>query len=209
MIRKLPSGKYRLYSLSLSKKTGKRKILGTFNTREDANKRERQIQYFKHLRGNPVRKGGIYQSGRTKRNPTDEKIIKAFKVLIHKYKTLYSKIKYRNKEKECKTIIEYYMLFLEGLRHDILRISDPNLKFHPYYGDMDVIKKYGFSNVTMMDTAFDNIINDINRAGSLVFSYPTASDKRTISQKLERVEELYELLALNYKYFENEVKNCI
>jgi hypothetical protein len=47
MIRKLPSGKYRLYSRSINPKTGKRRNLGTFNTRADAVKHEREIQYFK------------------------------------------------------------------------------------------------------------------------------------------------------------------
>jgi hypothetical protein len=43
MIRKLPNQrKWRLYSL----KTGR--ILGTFNSKKDAIKRERQIQYFKY-----------------------------------------------------------------------------------------------------------------------------------------------------------------
>ncbi len=47
MIRKLPSGKYRLYSRSINPKTGKRRNLGTFNTRTEAVKHEREIQYFK------------------------------------------------------------------------------------------------------------------------------------------------------------------
>ena len=47
MIRKLPSGKYRLYSRTRSKKTGKRKNLGTFDTRAAAEKRERAVQFFK------------------------------------------------------------------------------------------------------------------------------------------------------------------
>jgi hypothetical protein len=47
MIRKLPSGQYRLYSLKLNPKTGKRRNLGTFATREDAEKHEREVQYFK------------------------------------------------------------------------------------------------------------------------------------------------------------------
>jgi hypothetical protein len=47
MIRKLKSGKYRLYSRKLDPKTGKRKNLGTFNTLEQAKKHERQIQFFK------------------------------------------------------------------------------------------------------------------------------------------------------------------
>lgn len=48
MIRKLKSGKYRLYSRKKDSKTGKRKNLGTFDTREEALKHERAVQYFKH-----------------------------------------------------------------------------------------------------------------------------------------------------------------
>ena len=51
MIRKLPSGKYRLYSRTKSNKTGKRKNLGTFDTRAAAQKRERAVQFFKRRRG--------------------------------------------------------------------------------------------------------------------------------------------------------------
>jgi hypothetical protein len=47
MIRKLKSGKYRLYSRKTDSKTGKRKNLGTFDTREQAQKHERAVQYFK------------------------------------------------------------------------------------------------------------------------------------------------------------------
>jgi hypothetical protein len=47
MIRKLPSGGYRLYSRKLDPKTGKRRNLGTFKTREQAEKHEREVQYFK------------------------------------------------------------------------------------------------------------------------------------------------------------------
>lgn len=47
MIRKLKSGKYRIYSRSINAKTGKRRNLGTFDTREAAVNHERQIQYFK------------------------------------------------------------------------------------------------------------------------------------------------------------------
>jgi len=47
MIRKLKSGKYRLYSRKPDPKTGKRKNLGTFDTREAAEKHERAIQFFK------------------------------------------------------------------------------------------------------------------------------------------------------------------
>jgi len=47
MIRKLPSGEYRLYLRKINPKTGKRRNLGTFNTREAAEKHERAVQYFK------------------------------------------------------------------------------------------------------------------------------------------------------------------
>ncbi|HET6267723.1 MAG TPA: hypothetical protein VFG11_08400 [Acidobacteriota bacterium] len=47
MIRKLKSGKYRLYSRKKDPKTGKRKNLGTFGSREQAVKHEREVQYFK------------------------------------------------------------------------------------------------------------------------------------------------------------------
>lgn len=48
MIRKLKSGEYRIYSRHVDKKTGKRRNLGTFSTREKAEQHERGIQYFKH-----------------------------------------------------------------------------------------------------------------------------------------------------------------
>ena len=47
MIRKLASGKYRLYSRKKNAKTGKRRNLGTFNTRAAAERHEREVQYFK------------------------------------------------------------------------------------------------------------------------------------------------------------------
>ena len=47
MIRKLTSGKYRLYSRKKDSQTGKRKNLGTFATREAAEKHERAVQFFK------------------------------------------------------------------------------------------------------------------------------------------------------------------
>jgi hypothetical protein len=47
MIRKLPSGEYRLYSKKVDAKTGKRKNLGTFGSREAAQKHERDVQFFK------------------------------------------------------------------------------------------------------------------------------------------------------------------
>jgi hypothetical protein len=51
MIRKLKSGKYRLYSKKKDPKTGKRRNLGTFDTRDDAKKHERAVQYFKRAKG--------------------------------------------------------------------------------------------------------------------------------------------------------------
>ncbi len=47
MIRKLASGKYRLYSRKVNPKTGKRRNLGTFDSRADAMKHERAVQFFK------------------------------------------------------------------------------------------------------------------------------------------------------------------
>lgn len=47
MIRKLKSGEYRLYSRKIDPKTGKRRNLGTFRTREAAAPHERAVQYFK------------------------------------------------------------------------------------------------------------------------------------------------------------------
>jgi hypothetical protein len=47
MIRKLPSGKYRLYSRKVDPKTRKRRNLGTFSTRAAAQKHERAVQFFK------------------------------------------------------------------------------------------------------------------------------------------------------------------
>jgi hypothetical protein len=47
MIRKLASGKFRLYSRKKDPKTGKRRNLGTFNSRAAAQKHEREVQYFR------------------------------------------------------------------------------------------------------------------------------------------------------------------
>jgi len=47
MIRKLPSGKYRLYSRTLDPRTGKRRNLGTFSSLAAAKQHERAVQYFK------------------------------------------------------------------------------------------------------------------------------------------------------------------
>jgi hypothetical protein len=48
MIRKLASGQYRLFSRKRNPKTGKRRNLGTFASRQAAEKHERAVQYFKH-----------------------------------------------------------------------------------------------------------------------------------------------------------------
>jgi len=47
MIRKLDSGQYRLYSRKRNPKTGRRRNLGTFRTRREAEAHERQVQFFK------------------------------------------------------------------------------------------------------------------------------------------------------------------
>ena len=47
MIRRLPSGKYRLYSRSINPKTGRRRNLGTFKTRAAAEQHEREVRFFK------------------------------------------------------------------------------------------------------------------------------------------------------------------
>jgi hypothetical protein len=48
MIRKLKSGEFRIYSRKTDAKSGRRRNLGTFPSREAAEKHERAIQYFKH-----------------------------------------------------------------------------------------------------------------------------------------------------------------
>ena len=47
MIRKLKSGRYRLYSRKVDPRTGRRRNLGTFPTRAAAEKHERAVQFFK------------------------------------------------------------------------------------------------------------------------------------------------------------------
>jgi hypothetical protein len=47
MIRKLESGKYRLYSRKVDPKTGRRRNLGTFASRAAAERHERAVQFFK------------------------------------------------------------------------------------------------------------------------------------------------------------------
>jgi hypothetical protein len=47
MIRRLKSGKYRLYSRKKNPGTGKRRNLGTFGSLGAARKHERAVQFFK------------------------------------------------------------------------------------------------------------------------------------------------------------------
>jgi hypothetical protein len=47
MIRKLKSGEYQLYSRKKDARTGRRKNLGTFQSRDAAEKHERAVQFFK------------------------------------------------------------------------------------------------------------------------------------------------------------------
>jgi len=47
MIRKLKSGNFRLYSRKANPDSGKRRNLGTFNSRSAAEKHERAVQFFK------------------------------------------------------------------------------------------------------------------------------------------------------------------
>ena len=51
MIRRLKSGQYRLYARKRDPKTHKRRNLGTFESRELAEKHEREVQYFKRHSG--------------------------------------------------------------------------------------------------------------------------------------------------------------
>ncbi len=51
MIRKLADGRYRLYSMKKDPRTGKRRNLGTFDTRAKAIQHERAIQFFKRRGG--------------------------------------------------------------------------------------------------------------------------------------------------------------
>jgi len=50
MIRKLSTGRYRLYSRKVDPRTGKLRNLGTFGTRAAAEKHEREVQYFKRAK---------------------------------------------------------------------------------------------------------------------------------------------------------------
>ena len=47
MIRKLQSGRYRLYSRKANPRTGRRRNLGTFASRAAAERHERAVQFFK------------------------------------------------------------------------------------------------------------------------------------------------------------------
>jgi hypothetical protein len=47
MIRKLKTGQHRLYLRKLNPKTGRRRNLGTFDSRTAAEKHERDIRFFK------------------------------------------------------------------------------------------------------------------------------------------------------------------
>jgi hypothetical protein len=47
VIRKLSSGRFRLYSRKRDPKTGRRRNLGTFASRAAAQKHERAVQFFK------------------------------------------------------------------------------------------------------------------------------------------------------------------
>jgi hypothetical protein len=47
MIRKLASGKYRLYSRKKNPMTGRRRNLGTFASRAAAERHERAVQFYK------------------------------------------------------------------------------------------------------------------------------------------------------------------
>lgn len=47
MIRKLKSGEYRLYSRKINPETGRRRNLGTFASRQAAEKHERAVRFFK------------------------------------------------------------------------------------------------------------------------------------------------------------------
>jgi hypothetical protein len=49
VIRKLASGKYRLYSRKKDPKTGKRRNLGTFASRAAAERHEKAVQFFKRM----------------------------------------------------------------------------------------------------------------------------------------------------------------
>jgi hypothetical protein len=47
VIRRLPDGRFRLYSRKKDPRTGRRRNLGTFRSRAAAQKHERAVQFFK------------------------------------------------------------------------------------------------------------------------------------------------------------------
>ena len=47
MIRKLKDGRYRLFSRKIDPRNGKRRNLGTFNSKAAAQRHERAVQFFK------------------------------------------------------------------------------------------------------------------------------------------------------------------
>jgi hypothetical protein len=49
MIRKMKTGQYRLYSRKKDPKTGRRRNLGTFNTRKAAEAHERPVQFYRPI----------------------------------------------------------------------------------------------------------------------------------------------------------------
>jgi hypothetical protein len=51
MIQKLKTGEFRIYSRSIDSKTGHRKNMGTFSSKEAALKHEHEIQWFKRKKG--------------------------------------------------------------------------------------------------------------------------------------------------------------
>lgn len=55
MIRRLPSGKFRLYSRKIDPRTLRRRNLGTFDTLDEAKQHEREMQRIGQ--GQPVRRG--------------------------------------------------------------------------------------------------------------------------------------------------------
>jgi len=57
MIRKLASGKYRLYSRMRDPRTEKRRNLGTFDSRGAAERHERAVQFFKRKGKSSTTKG--------------------------------------------------------------------------------------------------------------------------------------------------------
>jgi hypothetical protein len=48
MIKKLRTGGYRLYARKIDPRTGRRRNLGTFSTKDGAMRHERAVQFFKH-----------------------------------------------------------------------------------------------------------------------------------------------------------------